>query len=222
MHGQGKVADDPLWPSHWAYNPGASRHTYNPESARRRLEAAGLPVKPGAAPGAPASRFRIGCVVWSGDPQFERIALLLQRQLAEIGVELSLELADQNTLVARVGKGNFDTYLFQQASGRSFHWLYRFWHSPAAGTRVEFQDSGYRGVDEILERLRTARGDAEIRAGVSDLRRRFYEDVPAVFLAWAENTRAVDVRYDVGERSDPDIWANVWRWRPADRTQAGR
>jgi ABC-type transport system substrate-binding protein len=222
MHGQGKVADDPLWPSHWAYNPGASRHTYNPASARRRLEAAGLPVKPGAAPGAMASRFRIQCVFWSEDPQFERIALLLQRQLAEIDVELSLEKADEKSLVARITKGNFDTYLFQMTSGRSFQLLYRIWHSPPAGTKVGIQDSGYRGVDAILERLRNSLSIPEIQTGAADLRQQFYEDVPAAFLAWPENTRAVDVRYDVGDRTDPEIWANLWRWRPAERRQAAR
>jgi peptide/nickel transport system substrate-binding protein len=142
LHGQGKVADDPLWPSHWAYNLGASRHTYNPASARRRLEAADLPVRPAATPGAMASRFRIRCVFWSDDAQFERIALLLQRQLAEVDVELSLEKADEPSLVARITKGNFDSYLFQMASGRSFHLLYRFWHSPPPGTKVATPDTG--------------------------------------------------------------------------------
>jgi peptide/nickel transport system substrate-binding protein len=222
MHGLGKVADDPLWPSHWAYNPGARRHTYNPASARSRLDAAGLPVKPAASPGGMASRFQIRCLFWGADQQFERIALLLQRQLAEIDVDLSLERADDVMLRSRAAKGTFDTYLFQLASGRAFDHLYRFWHSPAPGTKVVYQDSGYTGADGALERLRHSLGDSEIRSGVGELRQQFYEDAPAAFLAWTENTRAVDVRYNVGERSDPEIWANLWRWRLADTQQASR
>ena len=34
--------------------------------------------------------------------------------------------------------------------------------------------------------------------------------------AWIETTRAVDERFDVGETDDPDIFANIWRWKPAD------
>jgi peptide/nickel transport system substrate-binding protein len=222
LRGQGQVADDPVWPSHWAYNAAARRYTYNPAAARVRLDAAGLPVKAGATPGAMASRFRIKCVFWSEDPQFERIALLLQRQLEEIGVELALEPADQPTLVQRAAKGDFESYLFQMTSGRSFSYIYRFWHSPPAGAKGELQDSGYSGVDEVLEGLRTALSDAEVRAGVSDLRQRFYEDVPAAFLTWTKITRAVDVRYDVGEPTNPEIWANLWRWRPADQQRAAR
>ncbi len=221
MRGQGRVADDPVWPSHWAYNAAARRYTYNPTAARERLDAAGLPVKAGA-PGTMASRFRIKCVFWSEDTQFERIALLVQRQLEEIGVELALEPADHPTLVRRAAEGDFESYLFQMTSGRSFNYISRFWHSPAAGTKVELLDSGYSGADEILEGLRNALTQAEIREGVSALRQRFYEDVPAAFLAWTQITRAVDRRYDVGETTDPEIWANLWRWRPAERQKAAR
>ena len=34
MGGRGQVADDPVWPSHWAYNPAAPRYSYNPGAAR--------------------------------------------------------------------------------------------------------------------------------------------------------------------------------------------
>jgi hypothetical protein len=54
------------------------------------------------------------------------------------------------------------------------------------------------------------------------LRRRFYEDAPAAFLAWTQITRAVDARFDVGDRSDPDLFANLWRWRTVTREQAAR
>ena len=105
-------------------------------------------------------------------------------------------------------------------SGKSFDWTYRFWHSPADS--LLYQDSGYTGVDSVLERLRVVRPDAEVRAAVADLRERFYEDVPAVFLAWPETTRAIDAGLDVGDRSDPDVFANLWKWRPAERQKASR
>ena len=52
-----------------------------------------------------------------------------------------------------------------------------------------------------------------MRAAVGDLRGQFYEDAPAVFLAWIQNSRAVDSRFDVGDRSDPEVFTNLWRWR---------
>ena len=75
------------------------------------------------------------------------------------------------------------------------------------------QQTAYSGADHVLDRLREARSDSEVRVAVADLRQRFYEDVPAVFIAWVEATRAVESHFDVGEPSDPEMLANLWRWR---------
>jgi peptide/nickel transport system substrate-binding protein len=220
MAGHGRVADDPVWPFHWAYNAAARKYTHNPSAARVRLDAAGFPMRP-AAGGRMASRFAIRCVFWN-DPQWERIALLLQRQLADVGVDMFLEEADERKLRTLVTTGDFDTYLFQMTSGKSFDWTYRFWHSPVPGAFVPYQNSGYTGVDSILDELRIVRPDAEVRTAVADLRERFYQDVPAAFLAWPETTRAVDVRFDLGDRTNPDVFANLWKWHPADGLRASR
>jgi peptide/nickel transport system substrate-binding protein len=220
MGGHGRVADDPVWPFHWAYNAAVRKYTHNPNSARVRLDAAGFTIRP-AAQGRMASRFAIHCVFWN-DPQWERIALLLQRQLADVGVDLILEAADERKLTTLAKAGDFDTYLYQMTSGKSFDATYQFWHSPVAGLFVPLQNSGYTGVDAILDGLRTVRPDAEVRTAVSDLRDRFYQDVPAVFLAWPQTTRAVDVQFDLGDRADPDLFANIWKWHPAALQRASR
>ena len=92
--------------------------------------------------------------------------------------------------------------------------------SPAEG--AGYQNSGYTGVDSVLERLRTVRPDADVRAAVADLRERFYEDVPAAFLAWPETTRAIDTRFDIGDRSNFELLSNLWKWRPATDQPAVR
>ncbi len=223
LRGRAQVAEDPVWPSHWAYNSAARHYQFNPAAASVRLDAAGFPVRPAAqGSGKMASRFSLKCVFWSEDTQFELIALLLQRQLADIGVDLVLERATQKELQARASSGQFDTYLFQMTSGRSFEWIYRFWHSTAPGLPVEFQNSGYTGADVALDRLRLSRSDDEIRSAIGDLRQRFYEDAPAAFLAWTQVTRAVDARFDVGDESSPDVFGNLWQWHLADATSASR
>ncbi len=222
MGGKGQVADDPVWPVHWAYSAAARRHSYNPGAARLRLDGAGLPVRESTGSAAMASRFRLNCVFWNEDPQFERIALLLQRQLADVGIDLVLTGANQKELQERAHAGDFETYLFQMTSGRSFDWTYRFWHSPPPGKPPDIQDSGYSGADAPLDQLQLALSDADVRAAVGDLRQRFYEDAPAVFLAWTQITRAVDARFNVGDRTDPDLFANLWRWRTGSTEQAAR
>ncbi len=221
LRGRGRVADDPVWTSHWAYNAALPQHTYYPTGARERLDAAGLPVRP-ALPGQRASRFQLKCMFYNGEPQFERIALLLQRQLAAVGIDLVLEGLKYKDVVARLSAGEFDSYLFQLTSGRDVSWAYRFWHSPKGALGPVMQNTGYNGADAVLDRLREVHKDDEIRIAVGDFRQRFYEDVPAVILAWTQTTRAVDARFDVGNPSDPEIFANLWRWQLASPQLASR
>jgi ABC-type transport system substrate-binding protein len=146
---------------------------------------------------------------------------LLQRQLAAVGVDVALEPVKLGELAKRIAKGDFEAHLFRLNGGRSFAPTYRFWHSPVPGFGV-MQNTGYSGADDVLERVRMAGSDQETRRAVADLQQRFYEDAPAIFIAWLESTRAVDAEFSVGERSDPDIFANLWRWRPAVRQSAKR
>jgi ABC-type transport system substrate-binding protein len=226
MRGQAQEAEDPVWPFHWSYNTAPPGRTFKPEMARERLDAAGLPVR-AAAPGRRASRFQLKCMFYNRDPQFERIGLLLQRQLAAVGIDLVLEGLTGPEMQNRLRLGQFDSYLFQLTSGKDLSWAYRFWHSPNGALGPVMQNTGYSGADEVFDRLREARTDQAdyeevIRIGVGDLRQRFYEDVPAVFLAWTKTTRAVDARFDVGNRNNPDIFANLWKWQLASPQMAAR
>jgi peptide/nickel transport system substrate-binding protein len=222
MRNHGQVAEDPVWPYHWAYTPAAQHHSFDPAAAAARLEAAGFPIRPDSPPDAMPSRFRIRCMFWK-DPQYERIALMLQRQLATVGVDLLLEPVEQDTLAERIRRGDFETYVYQLGSGRSFNYTYLLWHSDSNGVGQR-QNAGYTGANEVLDRLRAAYTDSDIRnsdvrIAVADLRQRFYEDVPAAFIAWLESTRAIDSRFDVGDASDPDIVANLWSWSVAKPQQ---
>ena len=221
MRDQGQVADDPIWPYHWAYNPLGRKHSYDPTAARDHLDAAGLPVRP-AAPGRRASRFQFKCLFYNADPQFERIALLVQRQLAAVGIDLVLEGMAEKELVARLQAGNYESYLFQLTSGRDVSQAYRFWHSPKGALGPVKQNTGYDGADAILDRLRASWKEEDIRIAVGDLRQRFFEDVPAVFLAWQQITRVVDKRFDIGNTNDPEIFPNLWRWHLATTQTASR
>lgn len=221
MRGRGKPADDPIWPLHWAYNAAPKQPSYSVSTARVRLDAAGLTLRP-AMPGQRASRFQLKCLFYNMEPQYERIGLLLQRQLAAIGIDLILEGVDGTEMRNRLRDGRFDSYLFQLNGGRDLTWTYRFWHSPSGAMGTVRQNTGYNGADAVLDRLRQARHEDDIRIGVGDLRQRFYDDVPAVFLAWTETTRAVDAQFDVGDLANPEIFANMYQWRPATVQTASR
>ena len=212
LNNRGQPADGPIWPSHWAYHSASNIYTYNPDAARLRLDAAGLPLRPAAGDEMPR-RFRFTCVFWSEDPQFERIALVLQKQLFEIGIDVEMVPMTISDLLRRLKVGDFDAVVIPMISGRSFDWTYTFWRSsPSPMIR-----SGYKAADSALDRLRAARSDDETRIAVADLQRVLYEDPPAAFLVRPETARAVNDDFIVPAEKNRDIASSVWQWKPRDR-----
>jgi len=214
LRGRGRPADGPIWPDHWAYVAAPESLTFNPAAARLRLDAAGFPVKPATGGNMPA-RLSFTCLVFNDDSRFEHLALLLQRQLADVGIDMRLQGTPMVDLEARVKAGDFDAFLFEMA-GRSLSWVYEFWHTREGG----YVDSGYRSLDAVLEQLRASRSDEETRATVAILAKILHDDPPAVFIAWQEQVRAVSRAFDVATENNRDPLANVWQWRPVSPQEA--
>jgi peptide/nickel transport system substrate-binding protein len=213
MRGHGRVADAPIWPFHWAYSPGQAQVTFDPERARLRLDRAGFRLPPPGQQGELRKRFSFRCLVYREDPQFERIALMVQRQLFDIGVEMVIELAGMDTFGPRAGAGDFDAFLISANASKSLDFTYRFWHSGLPAP-LKMQNSGYSGANAALDQLRRSTSDEDTRAAVATLTRTFHEDAPAAFIAWLEVTRAVDSSFAVGDDQTQDPFANIWQWRP--------
>jgi peptide/nickel transport system substrate-binding protein len=210
LSGRGRPADGPIWPEHWAYSSPPTPFTFNPTAARSQLDGAGLKIhqqRDGTMP----SRFAFTCLVFAEDPRFERFAVLVQKELADVGIDMKLLPLNQKEMEARLKSGDFDAFLFE-LFGRSLSWVYEFWHSQEQG---HFQ-GGYRSADAVLERIRGAGSDDEVRTAVAELARVLHDDPPAAFLAWQETSRAVSTTFDVAPEEKRDILGNVWQWRPVD------
>jgi peptide/nickel transport system substrate-binding protein len=209
LSGRGRPADGPIWPEHWAYSPAPQPFSFNPEAARLRLDRAGFRERRETAGGIPA-RFSFTCLVFGDDTRFERLAVLLQKQLADVGIDMKLQSVKMEDLQVRLKKGDFDAFVFEFA-GRSLSWVYEFWHSRKDG----FIDTGYTSADAVLDRVRGARSNDEVRSGIAELARVLHDDPPAAFMAWQEQSRAVSTKFDLSAEPARDILNNVWQWRPA-------
>lgn len=216
MRGRGRLADGPIWPDHWAYSPTGSPLRYSPSSARSRLEAAGYRMRAADGNGTATSRLKLKCLVFDEEPQYEHVALMMQRQLLEVGIELEIELVGLQSLAERALRGDFDTYVMRMNAGRSMDFTYRAWRSRLPD-HLRMQDSGYTGADDALDQLRSSLAEDEVVSAVRQLSERFQHDVPAVFISWLEVTRAVSSGFDVGG-GGPDPLFNLRQWRPAAQT----
>jgi peptide/nickel transport system substrate-binding protein len=210
MHGRARVADGPVWPFHWAHSEAQRKYTYNPEAARLRLEAAGFKINRVSQPGRMPSRLRFTCLLVDTEQAYDRIALYLQQQFAEIGVDMQIEPVPVREFNARVNSGNFDAFLMELVSARSLTWTYTFWHSNGP-----YLHTGYDAADGPLDRLRVASNDEETRSAVAELQQVLYDDPPAIFIAWPEAARAVRGTFQVPTDSNPDVMGTLWRWKPS-------
>jgi len=212
LNRQGTAAEGPLWPSHWAYSTARKSYTHNTEAATLRLDAAGLRVKPVREAGRMPSRFRFRCLTVAKVERYEKIALILQKQLYDIGVDMEIEPVPLQQLGERIGKGDFDAILAERTSGRSLSWTYLTFHS-------SMNPAGYSAADEVLDRLRRTTSDSEIRTAVSDLQQVFHDDPPAIFIAWPKVARVVSAKFEVPLESGRDVMSSIWQWKLAESPQ---
>ena len=138
----------------------------------------------------------------------ERIALLVQRQLYDIGVEMQIEALSIQELTARVTSRAYDAALVPQNLSRTLSRLYVFWHSSQALALF-----GYTAADAVLSDLRYAATDDEVTRAASAFQTILYDDPPAIFLAVPRRARAVSRRFDVPAVPGEDVTETVWRWR---------
>ena len=70
------------------------------------------------------SRFRFKCLTVERNATFERIAVLLKKQLYDIGVDMEIETVSIDEFGARFKTGNYDAILAERITGRSLFWTY--------------------------------------------------------------------------------------------------
>ncbi len=209
LRGHGEPATGYLWPHHWARRPDTPSFGYSPRRSLAALEDRAADPEQGRMRGA---KLRFRCLVPAGVSPHDRVAIVLQKQLFDIGVDMQIEPVPIGDLPKRLAAADFDAVLLDLNSGTSLARIYAFWHSSSAGF---FANLDYTATDEPLEALRAARTDREVQDGLDRVQRTLFRDPPAIFLCWSETTRAVTDRFVV---SDPelDLVTTVPRWRLAN------
>jgi peptide/nickel transport system substrate-binding protein len=214
LGGQGVVASGHVWPRHWAYDGLVAPPAFDPALAIRTLEAAGLPVgESGRAAGRGPSRFRVAALLPADYPVLERIALVIQKQLSEVGIDLALEPVPELELRQRLATGRFEAYINEMAAGQGLNWPYWFWHTPPG--EMAWVRSGYAATDAALDAVVAARTDDQVRGAVSTFQRTLIADPPGVFLCWSEISRGVARRFAVPPERDRDVMGTLPQWRLA-------
>jgi peptide/nickel transport system substrate-binding protein len=218
---RGVVSDGPIWPYHYGRSQDQPTYKYDPDQAEALFD--GLGLKRGRTqeePGRMPSRFRFTCLIPTEDQRMHRMALVIQKELFNVGVDMDVDVMPFGDLAGRVVKGDFEAALVEFPAYRSLNNVYATWHSVAPG--VKAMDMHYSSADAALDKLRAAIHDEDVRAAVADLQRVFYQDPPAVFLQWVQTTRAVSKSVDVQNEPGRDVLGTLPQWRPVSSQSTRR
>jgi len=200
LGGHGVASSGPIWPTHWAAGPTLNKFAFEPQKAAKVLS--GHPL-------------HFTCLV---PPDYERIALIVKRQLDQVGVTMDVRELPPDKILEAMSRREFDAVLFDAISAPSLFRSFLWWHSKSTNNLAGFASPA---VDNALDRIRHAGSDDDYRAGVAAFQRATIEDPPAIFLAWSERARAVSKRFVVTETAaGRDILSQLRLWTPAAGAKA--
>jgi peptide/nickel transport system substrate-binding protein len=184
LDGQAEAATGLLPSRHPYYSSRVHRYAHDPERARKLLKKAGFPDPDGDGP---LPRLHLRYTTSTVELR-RRIAEVIASNLAEVGIEVSIESYEWGTFYDDIARGDYDLYSLMWVGIRDPD-LYRVvFHSamtpPAGGNRGFYSNPR---MDRLTERGRSG-NDAEMRRAVYDrVQRLAARQLPYVPLWWPKN-----------------------------------
>jgi peptide/nickel transport system substrate-binding protein len=104
LQGYGRVADGTVPPFHWAYEPDGPGLEYDPDGARALLDEAGWIDRDGDGVRENADGVPLELVIKTNDGNAQRrdLMLIMQAQLADLGVSVDPQVVEGTTLMSQV------------------------------------------------------------------------------------------------------------------------
>jgi peptide/nickel transport system substrate-binding protein len=182
--GQARLADGPLPPNSWAYDPGIAHFGFDPEQAGQLLDSAGYPRR------AENSGMRLKLTLkTSTDESTRLLGAVLQEQWRKVGVDLELQSMEPATLAAEIAGGNFQLYTLRWIGVNNDPEFYEFAFSskrmpPMGGNRGHYRNPQ---VDALLDQARVESDQEKRRELFSQVQKIIAEDLPYVSLWFMDN-----------------------------------
>ena len=150
LNGMGTPTYTLVTPMMVGYPETEPAYTYDPEKAKQLLAEAGYP-----------NGLDIGEIQVLSGTYFEDVAVVLQQQLAAVGITSSISGLEANTLISNTMGGNFGMAAMGQTNTYDMSWLSTYYGTESIGSMNMAQYSDPQ-VDEMLKAANTEM-DAEKR-----------------------------------------------------------
>ena len=219
LQSRGMASTGAIWPQHWAYDRSIPGFAFDPGQAGALLDAAGFPLRNQLGL---TERFNFTCLIPENFTLVERVALEVQKQLYDIGVNIRFEVVPGGEFDLRGRSGRFEALLIDMVSGLGMSRSQMFWRS--AKTVKGMNVFGYENVEaeRLFRLLSETTNEAAVRSATSRVQRVLLDDPPALFLAWTQGFRSVRRDFQVVEEPGIDPLYTIWRWTPAPSATPSR
>ncbi len=199
MEGSGDVATGPIGPMVWASNDSLEPYGYDVEKAQELMNEAGL-------------EDGFSTTIWTNDNQLRQdIAVIAQSQLAEIGIEIDIQVLEWGAYLEGTANGEHDMFIlgWVTVTGDPDYGLYALFHSEqfgAAGNRTFYANDR---VDELLQEARRS-ADPDVReTAYMEVQEIVRDEAPWLFLNTGEDRTGLRANVS-GFRNHPAGHHPLW------------
>lgn len=172
----GLVAKGPLSPDIFGYTEDLDPIEYDMDQARSLLEEAGMEEG-------------FTTTIWTNDnPQRQSIAVLIQESLAELNIDVSIEVMEFGAYLDQTAAGEHDMFIlgWSNSTGDAERGLYPLFHSSQKGNSGNRSFYENAEVDALLEAGRQATDPAEREEIYAEVQQILTDDAPMAFLLHQE------------------------------------
>ncbi len=185
MRHTARVATGMLAPENWAYEADVTRYRYDPQAARKLLDAAGYPVRAGG------KRFTLVYKTTQGEER-RLLAEAFAAMLAQVGIELKILTFEWPTFYSDIQRGNFDLTSLAWIGINDPHHYYRVFDSrmkpPEGLNRGEYSNPR---MDQMLEAGEVVLDPVRRKMIYSAVQKLAASDLPYVSLWWQDNVAVI-------------------------------
>ncbi len=170
--GSGSPANSPIGPQVFGYNPDAKLYDQNIEKAKALMAEAGI-TKP------------VKTTIWTNDnPVRVQIAQVLQAQLREIGIDMSIEVVEWGAFLDGTSRGEHDSFIlgWTTVTGDADYGLYALFHSSTHGGAGNRSFYSNPEIDKLLDDARSSTDVTERRALYADIQVRLQQELPTISI----------------------------------------
>jgi peptide/nickel transport system substrate-binding protein len=182
--GQARLANGPLPPNSWAYEPEITAYGYDPQQAEQLLDSAGFPRRTESA------RMRLRLTLKTSTEESTRLlGAVLQEQWRKVGIDLELRSLEPATLFSDIARGDFQLFTLRWIGVNNDPEFYEFAFSSKRMPPMGANRGHYRNpeVDALLDRARVESDQEKRRALFSKIQKIIAEDLPYFSLWFMDN-----------------------------------